>query len=449
MQLIGKTFENNQAILTIQAEAEEVEKALEAAYQRLVEQVDIRGFRKGKAPREVLERNIGKERLLDEALSDLLPKLSIESIKAEGLQAISSPTIRVTKVDPVVFEVIVPLPPEVKLGNYNEIRAELASTNVDSTSVDKMIQALRRERAVWQPADRPARHGDMVVIDINSEIDGQPFLKQEGGNLILTEGSLRPLPGFAEQLVGMSPAEEKEFDLTVPADFSDPEKAGRVAHFWVKVLSIKEEVLPELDNDFARSLGSDIEDVDGLYERVRASLEFQASERARENLEREVVDKLVEQSDISFPPVMLEDELNYLISEQLGQLQRSARSEQQLQEWLKDISIEKMRDELRPVAEKRVRQALALDKLAEDAKLELTDAEIDAEIERQVSYAGGDEKRRESLNTPTNRDSIRRIILRRKALELLMDIAQGKDKQSAMQVASENADSSIGNEEVS
>lgn len=448
MQLKEKNFKDNQAILTIEAEAKEVEEALEKTHRRLVEEVNIPGFRKGKAPREVLEREIGKDRLFDEALEYLLPVLSAQAVEAEGLAVISRPAIQVVNREPLVFNVTVPLPPQVKLGDYTSIRAEPNPAVVDDAMVDKMIDALRQERAVWQPVERAAQYGDLAVIDVKSNVEGEDFLNQEGVNIIIRENHPSPLPGFNEELIGMPPGEQKEFGLVVPEDYPDPNKAGKTAHFEVRLNALKEEVLPQLDDEFARGFGSDIKDIADLRNRVKESLQFQADEKAREEMEDAVIDKLAEQSEISFPPIILETELNYLMELQLQQMRRSASSQEQLQAWLNNISPEGMRTQLTPLAERRVRQGLVLDKLAEEAKLEASAEEIDAEIERQVSYAGGDERQRERLNTPRNRESIRRIILRRKAVALLVEGAQGKEDDSGKEAESADAGPSSENEEV-
>jgi trigger factor len=422
--------ENSQVFLTIEMEPAEVENALEMAYHRLVKKTNIPGFRKGKAPRLILERYIGKESLLDDALDSLLPEAYQRAIKEQEIEAIARPDIEIVQTDPVVFKAVVPLRPVIELGNYRDIRAAPEPVEVNDSDVNTVIEQLRHQQATWEPVERPVALGDMVVLDIESTIGGEPFISRKAVQFQVVEGASLPAPGFSQQLVGMERNQEREFVLEFPPDYPRGELAGKSASFKVKVTEVKQERLPELDSEFAEQVSPEFKTMDKLREEISTGLRLRAEERAKMDLEERVVEAAVGQAKVEFPPVLVAMEVDRLLDQQL---QRWQMGDKRLDEYLKSIkkTEAELRDELRPLATQRVTRSLVLGKITDEEKIEVTDSEIDTEIESMTKGAAeskADNKKEELsrfLNTPQSREAIRQSLIKRKSIQRLVEIATG------------------------
>jgi trigger factor len=417
--------ENSQAFLRIEMEPAEVEEAMEQSYQRLAKKANIPGFRKGKAPRAVLERYIGKDSLLEDALSNLLPQAYEKALKEQEIEAIANPSIEIAQTDPMVFKATVPLKPTIELGDYQQIRLTPEPVELTEDEVSTMIEQLRRQHATWEPVERPADFDDLVALDIESHIEEKPFINQQGVQYQIRHDQSLPVPGFAEQLSGMKGGEEKEFKLQLPEDYSRAELAGKEAWFKVKVSEIKQQRLPELDDEFASLVNPDLKTLDSLRERISDNLRLMAEEEAKRKFEERVVEAAVESSQVEFPPVLMEMEIARLLDQQARQLQTSNMG---LEEYLKRVgkTEEDLREELRPLATKRVTGSLVLGRIAEEEKIEVSDAEINAEMGNMVqSVAGNKDEVRKKLDSPQVRDSIEQLLMTRKTIQKLVEIAGG------------------------
>lgn len=421
MKVTAEKIEGCQVELDIEVEPEELESSLAQAYRRLVSRVNVPGFRKGKAPRQLLERYLGQGALLDEALDHLLPKLYEQALREQGIEAIAQPQVEVTQFDPVAFKVIVPTRPVVELGDYRQLKSTPEPVEISEQQIDEVMQRLRHLHALWQPVERPAHSGDLVAIDVEGRIGGEMVLSEKGRWYHLSPGSPLPAPGFAESLDGMGKGEEKEFSLSFPSDHPDPELAGRECLFEVSVLEVKEEHLPELDDEFAKSLGQGIESIELLRERVAADLKMSRESRARMEFEDGIIDSVAALSHLEYPSVLVERELERLVATQRQQLGGQKSLEDHLK--LRGKTEDEFRNELRPVAEKLVVRSLILDKVCEVENIEISDAEVDAEVERLALGAGENSDRvRGFFSLPLSRDSLKKDLLRRKTMEHLIQI---------------------------
>ena len=425
MKVTREKTENSQAFLRIEMEPAEVEEAMEQSYQRLAKKANIPGFRKGKAPRAVLERYIGKDSLLEDALSNLLPQAYEKALKEQEIEAIANPSIEIAQTDPMVFKATVPLKPTIELGDYQQIRLTPEPVELTEDEVSTMIEQLRRQHATWEPVERPADFDDLVALDIESHIEEKPFINQQGVQYQIRHDQSLPVPGFAEQLSGMKGGEEKEFKLQLPEDYSRAELAGKEAWFKVKVSEIKQQRLPELDDEFASLVNPDLKTLDSLRERISDNLRLMAEEEAKRKFEERVVEAAVESSQVEFPPVLMEMEIARLLDQQARQLQTSNMG---LEEYLKRVgkTEEDLREELRPLATKRVTGSLVLGRIAEEEKIEVSDVEINAEMGNMVqSVAGNKDEVRKKLDSPQVRDSIEQLLMTRKTIQKLVEIAGG------------------------
>ena len=431
MKVTKDKIEGSQAFLTVEMEPAEVEDSLEEAYQRLVKKTNVPGFRKGKAPRVMLERHIGRESLFEDALNTLIPRAYEDALKEQEIEAFARADIEITQTEPLVFKATVPLPPTVKPGDYASLRLTPQPAASTEGEVDSVIDRLRHQQASWEPVEREVGFGDLAVFDVESTARGKTFINQKGVQYQVLKDYPAPLPGFAEQLVGMERDGAREFSLQIPTDYPDKELAGKEAHFKVALSEVKQERLPELDDEFARGIDPKFETLESLRREVADNLRLRAEERARLDFEEKVIEAVVGLAEVEFPPFLVDMETSRLLDQRLRQWRESGRG---LEEYLASINKteEELKEELRPPATQRVMRSLVLDKVAQEEKIEASDAEIDGEIE---DMAGGvPENRREEftklMSTPQSRQSIEHLLVRRKTVQRLVEIARTQDTDS-------------------
>jgi trigger factor len=236
--------ENSQMVLEVEAEPEEVEHSLEQAYHRLVKRVEVPGFRRGKAPRDMLEQYLGRGALLENALEKLVPQLLSRAIEEQGLDVVAQPEIEITKADPVTFKATVPLRPTVKLGSYRELDIAPETVTSSEEDVNRVIEQTRYRQAPWEPVERPIKFGDLVIIDVMGSVEGKPLLDRKDLEFQVQQGLPFPVPGFAEKLEGVEQGQDMEFNISLPSDYGVSELAGKECYFKVRVSEIKEKKLP-------------------------------------------------------------------------------------------------------------------------------------------------------------------------------------------------------------
>ncbi len=421
MKVTNEKTENRQAFLTIEMEPAEVEESLEKSYNRLVRKTNIPGFRKGKAPREILERHIGKESLFEDALNHLLPEAYEKALKEQNIEPIAQPQIEIAQTDPVIFKATVPLLPKVELGDYHHIQVATEAVEVTDDDINAVIEQLRHQHATWEPVERPVDFNDLVVLDIESNIEDKPFINQKAIQYQVVSDLPFPAPGFAEQLTGMKQDEEKEFKLQFPADYARNELAGKESSFKVKVTEIKQERLPELNDEFAQGINPDFKTMDSLREQIAADLKLRVAEKAKLDFEERVVDAVVDITEVEYPPTLVEAEIDHLLN------QRLQRGRQGLEEYLKELNKTEaeLREELRSLATKRVTRSLVLGKILEEEKIEVSDSEVDAEIDNMIkSTTEHKDEVEKVLNTPQAHQSVKQTLFTRKTIQRLVEIAE-------------------------
>ncbi len=430
MKVTRDKTENRQAFLTIEMAPPEFEESLEAAYRRLVKKTNVPGFRKGKAPRGMLERYIGRESLLENALNSLIPKACEDAFKEQEIEAFDRPTIEITQTEPLIFKAIVPLPPTVNVGDYHSLRLKPETAASTKNDVASIIDRLHHQQATWEPVEREIGFNDLAVFDIESAVGDKSFINQKGAQYQVIKNYPTPLPGFAEQLVGLKEGEEKKFTLQIPKDYPDKELADKEASFRVRVSEVKQERLPKLDDEFAKGIDPKFETLNSLRKHVANSLKHKAEEKAKRDFEEKVIDAVVNLSEVEFPPLLMEMETSRLIDQQLQHWQKSDHS---LDEYLASINKteDELREELRPAVSKRITRSLVLGKISEQEKIKVRDPEIGAEIEETIKGAAENKKGelKKLLNTPQSYESIKQLLVRRKTIQRLVDIAMGSQKK--------------------
>ena len=415
MKVTDEKIENRQAFLTIEMEPAEVEKSLEESYCRLVKKTNIPGFRKGKASRAILERYIGKESLLEDALNNLLPEAYEKAIKERKIETIAQPHIELAQTNPVVFKAVAPLRPIIELGDYHHIQLTPEPIELTEDDVNAVIDQLRHQQASWEPVERPVDFGDLVVLDVKSNIEGNSFINQKGVQYQVLHNLLFPVPGFADQLPGMKRNEEKEFKLQFPADYANGGLAGKEPLFKVRVTEIKQERLPELNDEFAGKINPDLKTLDSLREQISAELKLRAEEKAKIDFEERVIEEVVSLAQVEFPPILVETEINRLLDQRLKHQQTSSNK-----------TKEEVREELRPLVTRRVTESFVLGRIAKEEAIKVSDSEIETEIENMTKGATENkDELQQFLNAEQSRKSIERLLITRKTIQRLVEIAKG------------------------
>lgn len=398
-----------------------MERSLERAYRRLVQRVEIPGFRKGKAPRDMLERHLGRERLVHEALDTLIPEAYSSALDEQQIDPIDQPKLDIVQEEPLVFRATVPVRPTVELGDYRGLRVGRPSVLVDQEDVDAALEDIRRRYALHEPRERPVKVGDVVRADVRGEIDGREVFSDDDFEFTVREGATILLPGFAEGVVGARKGEAKQVTVSTPQ--GNQQLSGKTGTFTVTVKEVKEEKLPEINDDFAREVGEGFASVKALRDHLEAGIRERLEAEAEDRYRDEALDALTAATvELEYPPVLIEREIDRLIRDEA----RSGGMDPE--EYLRRVQkpVEEIRGLLREPAQERVRRSLTLTALAEAEDIRIEPAEVDAEVERIVASSGAQAPQIKQLfDSPGGREAIERSLLTRKTLDRLIEIVSG------------------------
>ena len=409
--------------MTIEVEPERLDAAREKALRKLAPKAKVPGFRPGKAPKNMVLNYFGEERVLDEALDVLVPDIYREALEAdESIDAIARPRLVVETTDPLVVKATIPVRPTVELGDYLSVRVAIEPVAVDESRVDETVQVLRKRASTLEPIERAITWQDVIRIDVLGSVEGEKMVDQKDIEIQLSEDRDVLFAGFEEALLGHKKGDAVEFTLTVPEEIKSEKFAGKQCDFVVNIAETKEEILPELDEAFVKAVGEGFESLDALRVRIREDIE-KAEEQQRDNrYHDQILTKLVELATIEFPPVMLDVEIDRIIRDQAQQIGAG----ENLEGYLSAIgkTAEEAREELRPVADTRLRRSLVLSQLTGAENIEVADEEIEAEIEKMTESAGQQSAQlRQLFDSENGRDTIRRNLMTRKTLDRLVEIA--------------------------
>ncbi len=426
MSLQVEKLEKNMAKLTIETSVEEFEKAIEKAYQKQKSKISIPGFRKGKVPRQMVERMYGKEVFFEEAANIMIPDAYDKALDECEEEIVSSPKIEVTQIEtgkPFIFTATVALKPEVKLGKYKGVKIDKIETEVTEEEVDAQIERERENNARNITVDdRPVEDGDMTTLDFEGFVDGEAFEGGKGENYPLTIGSGAFIPGFEEQLVGAKIGEETEVKVTFPEDYQAEHLQGKEAVFKCTVKEIRKKELPELNDEFA----SDVSEFDTLAEYredVRKNLEEQKTKDAKREREDAAVKAAVEDSEMEIPEAMLETQQKQMVDEFAQRITMQGISmEQYLQ--LTGTNYQQMVEQVKPQAEERVRSRLVLEAVAKAENLEATEEDYEEELKTMADVYQMEVDKVKELMRERDKKSIMQDLAVRKAAQFVAENAK-------------------------
>ena len=312
----------SQVVLNIEVDLLELEEHLEKVYRQAVRRMNIPGFRKGKAPRSVVERELGRDAMIEDALETLLPQMTSKAIEEQSLDVISTPQVKVTQHEPLTIEATVPVRPQVDLGDYYQYRLEPEEVEVTSEAIDEVVASLRRDAGTWEPVERLVELDDMVTMEVRGQVEEDVIIEDEGVDYVLLAEATNPTPGFAEQLVGMNRENIRQFSLPFPEDYPQDNLAGKECNFTVTVKEIKELKMPDLDDEFAQTLNLEVETVAALKDKLRADMLKRDQTLADQHYQERTVQTLVEGAQVELPPLLIDHEIEHILADQGEAMQR-------------------------------------------------------------------------------------------------------------------------------
>ena len=428
MSLQVEKLENNMAKLTIEVPADDLEKALQSAYMKQKNKIAMPGFRKGKVPRQMIEKMYGPEIFYDDAANALIPKAYSEAYEECELEIVSRPEINVVQIEKgksFIFTADVATKPEVKLGEYKGLEVDKVSTRVTQKEVDAKIQeeAEKNAREVVV-TDRAVADGDEVILDFEGFVDGEAFEGGKGENYPLTIGSGSFIPGFEEQLVGAEAEKEVEVKVTFPEDYHAEELKGKEAVFKCTVHEIKAKELPELDDEFASEV-SEFDTLDELKADIKAKIKEQKVNDGKRAQEDAAVDAIIESAKMDLPEAMVDTQARQMLDEFAQRMQQQGLTLDQYMQFT-GVTADKMMDELRPQAEKRIKTRLVLEAIAKAENIEITDEKLDEEIAKMAEAYQMEADKLKSFMGDKEKEQMKQDMAVQEAITFVVDNAVEK-----------------------
>ena len=430
MSVQVEKLEKNMAKLTVEVPAEEVEKALQAAYMKEKNKISIPGFRKGKVPRAMIEKMYGAAVFYEEAANILIQDNYAAAMEESKEDIVSRPTIDVVQIEsgkPFIFTAEVAVRPEVTLGKYKGVQV----TKIDTTVTDEEVEAaLEKEQQknsrTVTVTDRPVANGDTAVIDFEGFVDGVAFEGGKGENHPLEIGSHSFIDTFEDQLVGYNAGDEVEVNVTFPEKYQAADLAGKPAVFKVKINEIKAKELPELNDEFASEV-SEFDTLAEYKEDLRKHLEVEKENEAKRTKEDEAIKKIIDKSTMEIPEAMIETQCENMINEFAQRIAQSGLSMEQYMQF-SGMTIDGLKEQVRPEAETRIKSSLVLEQIAKEENIEVSEDEINAEVEKMAAQYGMEADKLKEYLGDAEKESIKRDLSVTKAVDLIMENVKERAK---------------------
>ena len=422
MSVQVENLEKNMAKLTIEVSAEDLERAIQAAYMKEKGRISLPGFRKGKVPRKMVEKMYGAGIFYEDAANTLIQENYPQAVDESGVDIVSRPSIEVTQIEsgkPFIFTAEVAVRPEVKLGAYKGVEVTKTEITVTDEEVDAAVEKERGNNArTVTVTDRPVQSGDTAVIDFEGFVDGEPFEGGKGENHSLEIGSHSFIDTFEDQLIGKNSGDEVDVNVTFPEKYQAEELAGKPALFKVKIHEIKTKELPDLDDEFAQDV-SEFDTLEEYRADVRKNLTEQKQNEVKRAQEDEALQTIIDASEMEIPDAMLDTQCENMLDEFAQRISQSGLTMEQYMQF-SGLTPEKLKDQVRPEALTRIKSSLVLELIAKDENIEVTDEEIDAEIAKMAAAYGMEADKLKEYMGESEKKSMKRDISVTKAVDLIM-----------------------------
>lgn len=423
-----ETLEKSMAKLTITVSAEDFEKAIEKAYQKNKNKISVQGFRKGKAPRAIIEKMYGVGVFYEDAANEIMPDAYEQAAKESGLDIVSRPEIDVVQIEKgkeFIFTAEVAVKPEVTLGQYRDIEVEKQEVSVSEDEVNAELDKAREQNArIFNVEDRPVAEGDTTVIDFEGFVDGVAFDGGKGEDYKLVIGSHSFIDTFEDQLIGKNIGEETEVNVTFPEQYHSAELAGKPAMFKVTVKEIKAKELPALDDDFAQDV-SEFDTLEEYKNSIRTSIEEKKAQTAKGVKEDAVIEKIIENAQMDIPQPMIEIQTRQMAEEFAQRIQMQGLNIQQYFQFT-GMDANKFMENLKPQAEKRIQSRLVLEAIVKAENITVSDEEVEKEFESMATAYQMEVEKVKELIGETEKEQLVMDLAVQKAVDLVRDAAVEK-----------------------
>ncbi len=420
--------EKNMVKLVIETSAEEFETGLNAAYNKSKSKINVPGFRKGKAPRKMIEKLYGAEVFFEDAANAIIPDAYASAATESGLDIVSQPRIDVVQLEsgkPFIFEAVVAVRPEVELGTYKGVEVSKVDTEVTDADVEAEIKKVAEQNSrTVAVEDRAVKDGDMTVIDFEGFVDGVAFDGGKGENYPLTIGSHSFIDTFEEQIIGMNIGDEKEINVTFPEEYHAEALKGKPAMFKVSVKEIKEKQLPDIDDDFAQDV-SDFDTLDEYKADLKTKLADRKASEAKSKKESEAIEKVVEGATMDIPDAMIQTQIQRMAEDFARGLQQQGLTLEQYFQFT-GMTADKVLDEMRPEAIKRIKNSLVLEAVAKAENIEVSDDEFEEELKKMADMYNMELDKVKELMGDKEAEQMKGDIAIQKAVELIASSAVEK-----------------------
>jgi len=415
--------EGNDGVLTVTVDAEEFDKALDQAFKKVVKDVEIPGFRKGRVPRKIFEHRFGVESLYQDAVDIILPDAYMKAVEETGIEPVDQPEVDIEEIEKgkdLVFTAKVTVKPEVELGQYKNLEVEEQDTEVTDEDVENEIEALREQQAeLVVKEEGEVEEGNTVVIDFEGFMDNEPFEGGKGENYSLEIGSGQFIPGFEEQLIGKTSGEDVEVNITFPEEYHAEDLAGKEAMFNVKIHEIKVKELPELDDEFAKDVDDEVETLDELKEKKQKELEKRKQQEADQHMRETLIEQATDNATVDIPNVMIETEVDHMFKEFEQRMQAQGITMEMYSQFSGQDENE-IKEQMKDDAKKRVKSNLTLEAIYNEEDLDVTDEDIEEEFNKMAETYGIEvEQIKQMLGG--NTDAIKSDLKFKKAIDFLVD----------------------------
>ena len=427
MKVTVEQLPGSEAVVEVDFSWDEVEKASEKAYRKLVQKVEVPGFRKGKAPRSLLERKLGKEHIYQEGLDDLMTETYRNALKEYDIKPLSQPEIDAPEFEmgqPYHFSLKIPILAPAELGDYRSLHFEREEATVTSEEVEQELESLRNRQAPWEVVERPARFGDRVTVDLKLTVGDESISDLKDNPFELAEERPGLFAGMDAHIVGMQAGESKEFTTTIPGDYSNEKLAGKEAHYAVTLHKVEFKELPELDDALAIQVSNDeYQTLEDLRKAISDNLLESKERRIRDELREQVVNAVIDQAHVTLHPVLIQEETEDMLHQFSHMLEDQHMSLDQYLMLLKKSRAEYLK-ELEPDAEKRVKRQLVLDEVARKEEISIEPEEVEA-LFRAYAQIGQNLSRTEEQSR-----ALTQSLRREKAITRLVELTTEHEPES-------------------
>ena len=423
-----KDLPKSQKEISVEISVEEMEKYMNQALDKLSKNIKLDGFRDGKVPKGVAEKQLGDAAIFEEASQFAIQDSYLKIIKENKLNPLGQPKAEITKAAPgnsFEYKIIISIIPEVKLGDYKTVSGKVEIKKIDDEMVEQEVKTLQKKKASYITKNESAEKGDRVEIDFETRVGG---VKLEGGEsknhpLVLGQGNF--IPGFEDKIIGMKKDEEKEFDLVFPENYKK-DLAGKKASFKVKINLVQKVNLPEINDEFAKGLGK-FENLEGLKKNIKKGMTIEEEGKAREKFRVELVDQVAEKTTVEIPEIMIESELDNMINEFKNNITQTGI---EFDEYLKNVktNLEKLKTEWQPMAEKRTKTGLVMREISLQEEIKISDEEIEKRVNETLKLYPNEEELRKNMDLEKFKDHITSVLVNEKVFEILEKVAEENGK---------------------